>query len=136
VTQAPETCENLFVLINAPYTSDKTVWTKEAPGYRDLIVRKLEKFGLENLESSIDFEQIITPTDFETKYRANRGSIYGVSSNGIFSAFMRPPNQSRDVKNLFFAGGVTHPGGGMPLVLLSGKMAAELICSDDKHPSN
>jgi phytoene dehydrogenase-like protein len=79
------------------------------------------------LENSIEFEQIITPEDFETKYRANHGSIYGVSSNNIFSAFLRPPNQSRDIKNLFFAGGATHPGGGMPLVILSGKMAAEMI---------
>jgi phytoene desaturase len=126
-TQAPENCENLFVLINAPYTSEQTDWEIEKKSYRNLIVKKLEDFGLENLENSIEFEQIITPADFETKYRANRGSIYGVSSNGTFSAFMRPPNQSKDVKNLFFVGGATHPGGGMPLVMLSGKMAAELI---------
>ena len=126
-TQAPDNSENLFVLINAPSTSDKTDWAREAKSYRDLIVKKLEKFGLENLEESIVFEQTITPADFETKYLANRGSIYGVSSNGIFSAFMRPPNKPRDIANLFFAGGVTHPGGGMPLVLLSGKMAADLI---------
>ncbi|MDQ3324001.1 MAG: phytoene desaturase, partial [Acidobacteriota bacterium] len=51
----------------------------------------------------------------------------GVSSNGIFAAFLRPPNKSRDIENLYFAGGATHPGGGIPLVLLSGKMASELI---------
>lgn len=126
-TQAPENCENLFVLVNAPYNSEKTDWQIESKPYRDLIVQKLENFGLKDLESSIEYSQIITPADFETKYRANRGSIYGVSSNGIFSAFLRPPNKARDVKNLFFAGGVTHPGGGMPLVVLSGKMAAGMI---------
>jgi diapolycopene oxygenase len=82
---------------------------------------------LDDLENSIDFEQTITPADFEKKYNANRGSIYGVSSNGIFSAFMRVPNKARDIENLYFAGGATHPGGGIPLVLLSGKMAAEMI---------
>ncbi len=82
---------------------------------------------MEDLENSIDFEQIITPEDFETKYRANRGSIYGISSNGIFSAFLRVPNKSREIENLYFVGGATHPGGGIPLVLLSGKMAAEMI---------
>lgn len=126
-TQSPENCENLFVLINAPYTSAKTDWTKEAQGYRNLIIKKLEEFGLEDLEKSIEFEQIITPDDFETKYRANRGSIYGVSSNGIFSAFLRPSNKTKDIENLYFVGGTTHPGGGMPLVLLSGKMACDLI---------
>lgn len=126
-TQSPKDCENLFVLINAPYTSTKTDWKSEAQNYRNLIIKKLEEFGLEDLEKSIVFEQVITPEDFEAKYRANRGSIYGVSSNGIFSAFLRPSNKAKDIENLYFAGGTTHPGGGMPLVLLSGKMACELI---------
>jgi phytoene desaturase len=132
-TQAPAGCENLFVLINTPYTSETTNWETEKKPYRNLIIKKLEDFGLKDLESSIEVEQIITPADFEEKYRANRGSIYGVSSNGAFSAFLRPPNQSRDVKNLFFVGGATHPGGGMPLVMLSGKMAADLIQREIKN---
>ena len=126
-SQAPTAHENLFVLVNAPSTSTRVDWEKEKQNYRDLIVRKLEDFGLNGLESAIDFEQIITPADFETKYRANRGSIYGISSNGIFSAFLRVPNRSREVENLYFVGGATHPGGGIPLVLLSGKMAAAMI---------
>ena len=126
-TQAPEGHENLFVLVNAPYTSAQVDWEREKQGYRDLIIRKLEDFGLNDLESAIDFEQILTPADFETKYNANRGSIYGISSNGIFSAFLRVPNRSREIKNLYFVGGATHPGGGIPLVLLSGKMAADMI---------
>lgn len=127
LTQAPPGAENLFVLVNAPATGKATDWKEEASDYRNLIIKKLEDLGLENLESSIELERVITPEDLEAKYSANRGSIYGVSSNGIFSAFLRPPNQSRDIENLFFASGSTHPGGGMPLVLLSGKMAADLI---------
>ncbi len=126
-TQAPKDCENLFILINTPYTNSATNWENEKQNYRDLIIKKLEKFGLNGLENSIKFEQIITPADFEKKYRANKGSIYGVSSNGIFSAFMRVPNMAKDIENLYFVGGTTHPGGGMPLVLLSGKMACDLI---------
>ncbi|HEX9959731.1 MAG TPA: phytoene desaturase family protein [Pyrinomonadaceae bacterium] len=130
-TQAPAGCENLFVLINAPYTSARTDWEKEKRDYRDLIVKKLEDFGLDGLENSIEFEQIITPEDFEKKYRANRGSIYGVSSNGIFSAFLRPPNKARGIGNLYFVGGATHPGGGIPLVLISGKLTADLILRNE-----
>ncbi|HEY8562315.1 MAG TPA: phytoene desaturase family protein [Pyrinomonadaceae bacterium] len=126
-SQAPPGRENLFVLVNAPYTSARVDWEREKQGYRDLIVKKLESFGLEDLESAIEVERVITPEDFEKKYRANRGSIYGISSNGIFSAFMRVPNRSREIENLYFAGGATHPGGGIPLVLLSGKMAAQMI---------
>ena len=126
-TQAPEAHENLFILVNAPSTSARVDWEKEKQNHRDLIIKKLESFGLTDLESAIDFEQIITPSDFETKFRANRGSIYGISSNGIFSAFLRVPNRSREIGNLYFVGGATHPGGGIPLVLLSGKMAADMI---------
>jgi phytoene desaturase len=126
-TQAPENHENLFVLVNAPYTSERFDWEKEKRNYRDSIIEKLENSGFEGLKAAIDFERIITPADFETKYRANRGSIYGISSNGIFSAFRRVPNGAREVKNLYFAGGAAHPGGGIPLVLLSGKMTAEMI---------
>lgn len=126
-TQAPKDSENLFVLVNVPYMRWQVNWQFEAEPYRDSIVEKLEKFGLENLSDSIEFREIITPEDFEYVYRANKGSIYGVSSNGILSAFRRIPNKSFDVENLYFTGGSTHPGGGMPLVLLSGKMAADLI---------
>ncbi len=128
-TQAPKAGENLFVLVNAPYLSEKTNWKNEAKNYRDSVIKKLENFGLKDLEKSIEFEQIITPEDFERKYRANKGSIYGVSSNGVLSAFLRVPNRAKDIENLYFVGGTTHPGGGMPLVLLSGKMAANLISS-------
>ena len=131
-SQSPAGHENLFVLVNAPYTSEQVDWQTQAKLYRDLIIKKLESFGLEDLEKSIDFEQIITPADFETKYRANRGSIYGISSNGIFSAFMRVPNKSKDIENLYFVGGATHPGGGIPLVLLSGKMTSEMILQEGK----
>lgn len=126
-TQAPKDSENLFVLVNVPFMRWQVNWQFEAEPYRDVVVGKLEKFGLENLSKSIEFENIITPEDFEYKYRANKGSIYGVSSNGILSAFRRIPNKSKDIENLYFTGGATHPGGGMPLVLLSGKMAADLI---------
>lgn len=130
-TQAPESSENLFVLVNVPYMRWQVNWQFEAGPYRDVIVGKLEKFGLEKLNESIEFQEIITPEDFEYKYRANKGSIYGISSNGILSAFRRIPNKSADIGNLYFTGGATHPGGGMPLVLLSGKMAADLILKEN-----
>ena len=132
VTQAPMNCENLFILVNAPYTSDSVDWSKERYDYPDKIIDKLEEFGLEGLRDSIEFKHVITPEDFEQKYRANKGSIYGVSSNGIFSAFMRVPNMAKDIENLYFVGGTTHPGGGMPLVLLSGKMACDLILNSNQ----
>ena len=124
---APENGMNLFVLVNAPATSERFQWEREAGGYRDLIVRLLERRGLPNLSQHIRYEQTITPADFGNRYHAWRGALYGPSSNQALSAFLRPPIVSPDVRRLYFVGGATHPGGGIPLVLLSGKAVAEEI---------
>ena len=126
-TQAPPGCENLFVLCSAPPMDGSIDWSIEGPRYRDQIVRTLEtRFGLTDLAKRIVVEQMITPADLRARVNAHAGSIYGISSNGIKQAFLRPPNRDRDVKGLFFAGGATHPGGGLPLVALSGKIASEM----------
>ncbi|MCS6873349.1 MAG: phytoene desaturase family protein [Pyrinomonadaceae bacterium] len=130
-TQAPENCENLFILVNAPYLTENFNWEEHKKRYRDLIIQKLEGFGFEGLSKAIEFEEIITPADFAEKTFSNKGSIYGISSNGIFSAFLRIPNKCREIKNLYFVGGAAHPGGGIPLVLLSAKMTARLIAKSN-----
>jgi phytoene desaturase len=131
-TQAPPGHENLFVLVNAPATSGRVRWEDERRAYRDLVVGRLEARVLRGLGDAVDHEEVITPEDFERDYHAHRGALYGASSNTLTGALLRPPNRSRDIENLYFAGGATHPGGGIPLVLLSGKMAAELALRDQK----
>ncbi|GAC1363687.1 MAG: phytoene desaturase family protein [Herpetosiphon sp.] len=127
---APAGCLNLFVLVNAPATGDRFDWQREAQGYRDLIVRRLERYLLPNLSQHIRYEQCITPADFAERYRGWRGALYGPSSNSTFAAFLRPPLRSPDVKRLYFVGGAAHPGGGIPLVLLGGSAVARMICRD------
>ncbi len=136
-TQAPPGCENIFILVNAPYLSDETAgkwWDEHKQAYRDLILARLAEFGLD-LSSDIDYEQIITPMDLQTRYGAWRGAIYGLSSNARLAAFMRPPTRARDIERLYFAGGSAHPGGGVPLVTLSGGLAAQLIAADLRQGS-
>ena len=131
---APPGHMNLFVLVNAPSIGagqGRTFsWEREAAGYRDLIVRKLERMGLTELNRHIVYEQTITPLDMERRYHARGGAIYGLASNTPFTAFARPPLRARGVSGLYFVGGGTHPGGGIPLVLLSGKAVAEQIARD------
>ena len=133
-SQAPAGCENLFVLVSAPprWKGGRDIdWTAEAPPYRDRVIRQLETtFGLTDLSSRIVAEDRWTPADLESRYAANAGSIYGVGSNSRLQAFLRPPNRDKTIRNLFFAGGATHPGGGLPLVALSGKIASELVLAD------
>lgn len=131
-TQAPPGCENIFVLVNAPYLSKETAgdwWNEHKQAYRNLILARLHEFGID-LTSDVTYEQIITPADLEASYGAWRGAIYGLSSNARMAAFLRPPIRARDIKRLYFAGGSTHPGGGVPLVTLSGQLAARLIAAD------
>jgi len=124
---APEGAENWFVLVNVPYDSGQD-WSGMLDRIRKSVLERVEKSLGRNIRGSIRCEGVLLPPDIEKKYRTNRGSIYGFSSNLRTSAFMRQPNRSRGYRGLFFCGGSAHPGGGMPLVLLSGKIAADLVC--------
>ena len=124
---APEGSSNLFILVNAPYLSNEWDWESKADAYAETINETLEDRGLDNLSEHIEVQKYITPVDFYRKYRSNKGSIYGTSSNSKLSAFLRPRNKSKEIEHLYLVGGSTHPGGGIPLVTLSAFHAAELI---------
>ncbi len=128
-TRAPVGCSNLFVMTNPPAISDTTPydWETQATSYREVVLTKLEAMGLTDLRRRIWVEQMWTPLDLQARYGAHRGAIYGLSSNGARQAFLRPPNVSPDVPGLFFVGGSTHPGGGVPLCALSGTNVARKI---------
>jgi phytoene desaturase len=127
---APEGCMNLFVMVNAPALDGRIDWSAMRAAYRDRIIAKLERMGLDGLGEAIAEEAMLAPDEFETRYNAPHGSIYGTASNDRYAAFRRPPNRSSALRGLYFASGSAHPGGGIPLVLLSGKHAADLIARD------
>ena len=129
-TRAPQGHENWFVLVNAPALSDRTRggWGSLAVSYGDRILERLEtRFGFTGLRGSIRVRRHFTPDDFETRYLARAGSLYGFASHGVRAAFQRPKLQPPGRRNFYFVGGSTHPGGGLPLVCLSGQMVADKI---------
>lgn len=128
--QAPPGGENLFVLVNAPALSPSFSWSGERLSYRDQVLARLEGMGLANLREAIVVERLITPEDLQALYGAQQGAIYGFSSNGRFAPFQRPRNRAADLRGLYFVGGSVHPGGGLPLVMLSGKIVAEMVHED------
>ncbi len=130
---APKGSSNLFVLVNAPYIESYQNWPSLKQFYTTFLIEELEKRGLNGLNQSIETIEIITPLDFFEKYRSNRGSIYGTSSNSRFSAFLRPRNKEKTFKNLYMVGGSTHPGGGIPLVIQSAFNAISLLERFDKY---
>jgi phytoene desaturase len=120
---------NLFMLINTPPLNGRVNWEREAAPYRDTVLRKLERMGMPDLRQHIVYEEIRSPLDLQTRYNAAGGAIYGLASNSQFAAFLRPPLRVRDAQGLYFVGGGTHPGGGIPLVLLSGRAVARRIAA-------
>lgn len=128
---APPNAENWFVLLNMPYLNGQP-WERITDQMRCAVLRGLHSVGID-VEAHIEAELVVTPEEFYRLYRSNKGSIYGISSNTKTAAFLRPANRSRQLQGLYFAGGSAHPGGGVPLVLLSGKMAAELILEDSSQ---
>lgn len=123
---APEQCENWFVMVNAPENVGQD-WHELVKNARQNIINKLEKSLAVNLEDKIVFEEVLDPVKVEEKTGSWHGSLYGPSSNNLMSAFQRHPNFSSIVKGLFFTGGSVHPGGGIPLCLSSAKIVASLI---------
>ncbi|MCS7071781.1 MAG: hypothetical protein NZM00_09765, partial [Anaerolinea sp.] len=126
---APPGCENWFVLVNAPPLGPAFDWEKAGAAYRERVLATLGRFGID-LTGKIRAERMITPVDLERLTGARRGALYGTSSNDRFNALRRPHNRCPDVPGLYFAGGTTHPGGGVPMVTLSGKVAAALALRD------
>jgi phytoene desaturase len=128
---APPGGEALYILVHTPYLRPHHDWSKMLPGYRRVILDKLARTaGLTDLESRIQVERVLTPQDIHDRYRVLDGAIYGLASHGrMFGAF-KPGNRSRDLAGLYLAGGAAHPGPGMPMVLMSGWIAADTLDAD------
>ncbi|MEC9487624.1 MAG: phytoene desaturase family protein [Prosthecochloris sp.] len=124
-TDAPEGCENWFVMVNAP-----AVTPLEREGYEQVVFDRLRAFGVTIDPDDILHQESFSAEEFATRHNAWKGSLYGWASHSIATALFRPPMQHPHHQDLYFTGGTTHPGGGIPLVLLSGKIASDMIASD------
>lgn len=129
---APAGCENWFVMINVPANSGQN-WDKLIAGAKANIIAKLSRLLGEDIAPLITTESILDPCSIESKTSSYKGSIYGTSSNSQFAAFLRHANKSSKVEGLYFCGGSVHPGGGIPLCLLSAKIVSELV---ENNPSS
>jgi phytoene dehydrogenase-like protein len=128
---APEGGEALYVLVHTPYLRDHHDWSKMLPAYRQKIIDKLKRTALlSDIEDRIVFERHLTPQDIHDRYKVLNGAIYGLASHGKFTGAFKPGNRSRHVEGLYLAGGAAHPGPGMPMVMMSGWIAADALDAD------
>ncbi len=123
---APEGGEALYVLVHTPYLRPHHDWSAMFPAYRQVILDKLKRTaGMPDLEDRIVVERHLTPQDIHDRYKVLNGAIYGLASHGRVMGAFKPGNRSRQVRNLYLAGGAAHPGPGMPMVMMSGWIAAD-----------
>jgi phytoene desaturase len=126
---APAGCENWFVMVNVPGNKGQD-WDALIPQIRSRVILKLNRLLKTDVESLIEAEQVLDPRGIEARTQSYQGSLYGAASNNRFAAFLRHPNFSSRIKNLYFCGGSVHPGGGIPLCVMSGKIASEIMIND------
>ena len=126
---APPDCENWFIQINVPALGQGWDWSTQAQAYGDRVLELLAQRGLD-VREQVEYRRDLTPLDLERLTGARRGALYGFSSNDRWAAFRRPGNRAPGLRGLYFAGGSAHPGGGVPMVTLSGRTAASLLMED------
>jgi phytoene desaturase len=127
-TDAPPGHENWFVMVNVPHDQGQD-WEALTQHTRNAVLAKLSQALGTDVEALIQAEKVWTPPGIAADTSSFGGALYGSSSNNALAAFLRHPNFSGRLEGLYFCGGSVHPGGGIPLCLLSAKIVAELIIS-------
>lgn len=124
--------EPLFAMVNAPALPAGWRGEPRYPNPRPRMMSRLVAAGLVDPEDRVVWER--SPEDLARRFPGSRGALYGAASSDLFSAFRRPPNRVRHIPGLYLASGSAHPGGGMPLCVLSGRAAANALAEDFGAP--
>jgi phytoene desaturase len=130
----PDGIELLYVLVPCPTLESGVDWERELPGFRKTVLDRLSRIGLDGVEERIVAEATLTPAAFGRRYNLTHGSAFGLAATLFQSGPFRPPIRSRRYRGLYHVGASSHPGGGVPIVLLSGRMAVEAIGEDFGEP--
>lgn len=123
---APAGCENWFTMINVPYNSGQD-WDALIARSRKNVLDKLSRILGRAIEPLIEEEALLDPRTIESRTNSHLGALYGTSSNDRMAAFLRHANFSSRIEDLYFCGGSVHPGGGIPLCLLSARIVDQLM---------
>ncbi|MFO0880057.1 MAG: phytoene desaturase family protein [Gemmataceae bacterium] len=131
---APPGHSTLYVLLPTSHQHPNIDWKTEAPRYRQVALRQLEKLGLEDIEERIRFEKMITPADWEHQHQIYRGATFNLAHNLMQMLHLRPRNRFEDLEGVYLTGGGTHPGSGLPVIYESARITSRLLLQDWDHP--
>lgn len=130
-TMAPPGCESMYLLVPVPHLGSGIDWKEKAEPFKNRILDFLENdFGMSDLRKNIEVLEMFTPLDFEAQLNSHLGNAFAIEPRLTQSAVFRPHNKSEDIERLYFVGAGTHPGGGVPGVLLSAEATAKCVVED------
>ncbi len=129
-SMAPPGCESMYVLVPVPNAASGIDWKTEAPRMTLRILDALEAWGLDGLSGALEVREVFTPDDFASQFGATLGNAFGIEPRLTQTAWFRPHNRSEEVGGLYLAGAGTHPGAGVPGVVLSAAATCHAIAKD------
>ena len=129
-SMAPPGCESMYVLVPVPNKASGIDWTKEAPRMTRRVIAALETWGLDGLGAAAEVREVFTPEDFEARFNATLGNAFGIEPRLTQTAWFRPHNRSEECAGLYLTGAGTHPGAGVPGVVLAAAATHHAITED------
>lgn len=134
---APADGDSLMVLVPVGHIDSQRPqdWAALTARARTAVLERLEGLGVKNLRERIVFEETMGPPDYQNRLNLAKGSAFGLSHNFLQVGYLRPHNRHPRYTNLYFAGASTHPGTGLPIVLLSARLTVERILQEQTAPA-
>ncbi len=132
---APEGCDALSVIVGTGHVaaSNRERWDEMVARARKAVINRLKRAVMRDIEEQIAFEMTFTPVNWQESVNVTRGAVFGSLGHNILQmGYFRPHNRDREYGNLYFTGGSTHPGNGVPMVLMSARLTAERILKEQQ----
>lgn len=135
-SMAPPGCESLYVLVPVSNLAGGIDWQQMRQPFTQRVLHYLEhEFGLDGLTANLEVLETFTPLDFYLQRNSYLGTPWGMEPKLTQTAYFRPHNRSEDIARLYFVGAGTHPGAGVPGVLLTAEATEKLVCHDLGKPA-
>ena len=133
-TLAPEGQSVLYCLVPVAHQCDGIDWERQAPRFRQLLLKQMEKIGITDVERRIRFERVITPRHWELDHQIYRGATFNLAHTLGQMLHRRPKNRFEELRNVYLVGGGTHPGSGLPVIFESARISSRLLLEDQGVP--
>lgn len=127
---APKGMSTLYILAPVSNRHPNIDWKTEAARFREIVLKRVAKLGVRDLERRIRFEKIVTPADWEHRYAVHRGATFNLAHTLRQMLHLRPRNRFEDVNGMYLVGGGTHPGSGLPVIYESARISSRLLIDD------